>query len=86
MQAQINIYDARTHFSQIIERVESGETIVIARNHVPVAELRPVKRESAQVLEGFLALRERVRVFNGGKPVLKRGEMWRSFMHEDHPY
>lgn len=36
---QVNIHDAKTHFSKLVEEVESGETIVIARAGKPVAQL-----------------------------------------------
>jgi prevent-host-death family protein len=39
MNAQVNVYEAKTHFSRLLERVEHGEQIVIARNGKPVAQL-----------------------------------------------
>jgi prevent-host-death family protein len=39
----VNIHAAKTHLSRLLERVEKGETIVIARAGKPVAELTPVK-------------------------------------------
>ena len=39
----VNIHAAKTHLSKLLERVEKGETIVIARAGKPVAELTPVK-------------------------------------------
>ncbi len=41
---RINIAEAKTHLSRHIERVEQGETIVICRRNVPVAEIRPLPR------------------------------------------
>jgi prevent-host-death family protein len=41
MADQYNIYDAKTQLSKLIERVEAGEEIVIARNGRPVARLVP---------------------------------------------
>jgi prevent-host-death family protein len=41
----VNIHQAKTHFSKLVERVEQGEEIVIARNGRPVAKLVPVPRE-----------------------------------------
>ena len=35
----VNIHEAKTHLSKLLERVENGETIVIARAGKPVAEL-----------------------------------------------
>ncbi|MGI9157805.1 MAG: type II toxin-antitoxin system Phd/YefM family antitoxin [Marmoricola sp.] len=37
----VNIHQAKTHLSKLLERVQGGETIVIAKAGVPVAELRP---------------------------------------------
>ncbi|MGL5928045.1 MAG: type II toxin-antitoxin system Phd/YefM family antitoxin [Dermatophilaceae bacterium] len=35
----VNVHEAKTHLSKLLERVEAGETITIARNGRPVAEL-----------------------------------------------
>jgi prevent-host-death family protein len=37
----VNIHDAKTHLSQLLARVEDGETITIARAGKPVADLVP---------------------------------------------
>ena len=39
MSEQINVHQAKTQLSKLLERVESGEEIVIARNGRPVATL-----------------------------------------------
>jgi prevent-host-death family protein len=39
----INVHDAKTHLSRLLERVERGEEITIARAGRPVAVLRPVE-------------------------------------------
>lgn len=39
----VNIHAAKTHLSKLLERVEQGETIVIARAGKPVAQLQPVQ-------------------------------------------
>jgi prevent-host-death family protein len=38
---QVNIHEAKTHFSKLVERAEAGEEVVIARNGKPVAKLVP---------------------------------------------
>jgi len=43
--AIVNIHEAKTFFSRLIERVRQGEEIVIARAGRPVARLVPVKPE-----------------------------------------
>lgn len=39
----INMHEAKTRFSRIIERVEAGENIVIARYGRPVARIVPIR-------------------------------------------
>ena len=41
MMRQVNIHEAKTHFSELIAAVERGEDIVIARRGKPVAKLGP---------------------------------------------
>jgi prevent-host-death family protein len=36
---QVNIHEAKTQLSRLLELVEEGETVVIARHGRPVAEL-----------------------------------------------
>jgi prevent-host-death family protein len=43
MAEPINIHQAKTHFSRLVERVEAGEEIVIARDGHPVARLVPLR-------------------------------------------
>jgi prevent-host-death family protein len=40
--AQVGMHEAKTKLSQLVERAEAGEEIVIARNGRPVARLVPV--------------------------------------------
>lgn len=39
MADQVNVHEAKTHLSRLLERVEQGEEVVIARNGRPVARL-----------------------------------------------
>ncbi|HEX7708337.1 MAG TPA: type II toxin-antitoxin system prevent-host-death family antitoxin [Thermoanaerobaculia bacterium] len=43
MSEQVNIYDAKTRLSQLVERAEAGEEIIIARGGRPVARLVPFR-------------------------------------------
>jgi prevent-host-death family protein len=36
-----NIHEAKTHFSKLLERVKSGEEVIIAKAGKPVARLLP---------------------------------------------
>ena len=42
----VNIHEAKTHLSRLVERVEAGEEIVIARGGRPVARLVPMARRT----------------------------------------
>jgi prevent-host-death family protein len=59
--AQVGMHEAKTKLSQLVERAESGEDIIIARNGKPVVRLVPVA--SASSLESVRgAWRGRVRL------------------------
>jgi prevent-host-death family protein len=40
---EVNIHEAKTHFSRLLERVALGEEIIIAKAGTPVAKLVPLK-------------------------------------------
>ncbi|MCY4067785.1 MAG: type II toxin-antitoxin system Phd/YefM family antitoxin [Acidimicrobiaceae bacterium] len=42
MSETVNVYEAKTHLSKLIERVEAGEEIVLARAGKPCARLVPL--------------------------------------------
>jgi prevent-host-death family protein len=44
-QRQIGTFEAKTHFSQIIEKVEHGEDYIITRRGKPVAKIIPFRQE-----------------------------------------
>lgn len=47
----LNMHEAKTHFSKLIARVESGEEVVIARDGTPVARIiayrEPVEKRTS---------------------------------------
>jgi len=48
MTASVNVYEAKTHLSQLLDRVAAGEEIVIARAGHPIARLVPLSEASSQ--------------------------------------
>jgi len=47
MSKQVNIHQAKTHFSRLLAEVQTGEEIIIAKAGIPVARLTSaVKRRS----------------------------------------
>ena len=41
----VNIHEAKTHLSRLLELVELGEPVVIARNGRPIARIVPFRGE-----------------------------------------
>jgi prevent-host-death family protein len=54
MSVQVNIYEAKTHLSQLVDQAAAGEDIIIARNGRPVARLCPLSRTSQRRTPGTL--------------------------------
>ena len=55
----ITVHAAKTRLSQLLHRVEAGETIVIARGKTPVAKLIPINppaRRQFGALKGKIEL------------------------------
>lgn len=48
MTASVNVYEAKTHLSQLLDRAAAGEEIVIARAGRPVARLVALRGMSSQ--------------------------------------
>lgn len=48
---KLNLYDLKANFSKYIEMVEAGETVVVCKRNVPVAEIRPIASPSKKVPE-----------------------------------
>lgn len=46
---QVNIHEAKTHLSRLLERVAAGEEIVIAKAGKPMARLAPVATKRVQL-------------------------------------
>jgi prevent-host-death family protein len=51
----VNIHEAKTHLSRLLERVRRGATITIAKAGTPIARLVPVGRAPRRVRERGIA-------------------------------
>jgi len=61
---QVSAFDAKTHLSALIRKVESGQSFTITRRGIPVARLEPVQEVGDEVqalLSGFRAIRQRIK-------------------------
>jgi len=55
----VNIHEAKTHFSKLVNAVINGDEIVIAMAGKPVAKLGPIRKKSLRkfgVLKGKMKL------------------------------
>ncbi len=61
---RIGAHEARTHFSQLLERVVRGESLTITQDGKPVAKLVPTdspREEAEKALARIRARRERIK-------------------------
>jgi len=62
----VGAFEAKTHLSELLDRVSKGETITITRHGIPAAVLVPVgeaekKLTHREIVEGMRALRKRIK-------------------------
>ncbi len=62
----VGTFEAKTHLSELLDRVGKGETITITRHGIPAAMLVPVgdigkKLTHKEIVEGMRALRKRIK-------------------------
>ena len=88
MSMTIGVAEAKARLSEVIDRVASGETIIIARNGEPVAELRPLRRVSPEeMVKNIRAIAKRVAKRNEGKASWPPGgRSLREVAHERHRF
>lgn len=51
----VNIYEAKTHLSKLLELVQNGQEIVIAKAGKPIADLKPHKPTKNKIKFGVAA-------------------------------
>ncbi len=55
---QVNIHEAKTRLSELLERVQNGEHVTIAKAGKPIAELNKIRTAKRQ--PGFLGAEYRI--------------------------
>ncbi len=40
---KLNVHEAKTHLSRYLAQLAGGDTIVLCKRNVPIAEIRPLK-------------------------------------------
>ena len=52
---RLNIHEAKTHLSRYLPMLEAGETIILCKRNVPIAEIKPIARKRTKPRElGFM--------------------------------
>ncbi len=41
---QSNINEIKTHLSKYLDKVSQGETVIVCKRNIPIAEIKPIKR------------------------------------------
>ena len=52
---QVNVHEAKTHLSQLLEKVLKGEEVIIARYGKPIAQITPLKEPRKDRIPGRFA-------------------------------
>jgi prevent-host-death family protein len=50
----VNIYDAKTRLSQLVDRAASGEDVVVSRNGKPLVRITQLEKPARRVKFGVL--------------------------------
>lgn len=77
----VGAYEAKTRLSELLLRVQEGETVTITRHGHPVARLVGVEPEKPALDE----IKTEVRRINEGQPLVSLEEIL-ALIHEGHPY
>jgi antitoxin (DNA-binding transcriptional repressor) of toxin-antitoxin stability system len=41
---KLNVHEAKTHLSRYLERLARGESIILCKRNIPIAEIRPIAK------------------------------------------
>lgn len=59
-QVELGIFETKTHFSDVIDRVEKGQAFFITKRGKRVAEIRPVQANKPRLTRGCAAHKDYV--------------------------
>jgi len=61
----VGVFEAKTHFSALVEEARGGETIVVTKNGEPVAQIVPFEERRAERGEAMRRILSRRIPLNG---------------------
>ena len=65
----VGLYDAKTHFSELLREVENGETVTVTRHGVAIARIMPIQEvasDASSVIDDLLRFTEEHDIRLGG--------------------
>ena len=68
MTQQIGAFEAKTHFSQILEKAEQGSDFIITKRGKPVAKIIPFQKEPEMTFKEAVEQLKEMRKLYRGKP------------------
>jgi prevent-host-death family protein len=75
---KVGSFEAKTHFSALVEAAEHGETVVITRKGRPVAQMGPVaprsQENAREILDRILA--RQIRIGIAVRELVEEGRRW----------
>ncbi len=77
----VGAFEAKTHFSKLLERAHAGEEIVITHRGEPYARLVPMERDKRQQ-ESRAEIFARIRAYARANPVEATAEEIREWIEE----
>ena len=77
--------EAKSHFSEVIDRASRGEEFVITKRGIPVVRIISIDDRSSG--DKRKELLKNLRVFRQGKKTIReKGESWNEVAHKDHKW
>ena len=68
MEYEIGIFEAKTHFSEVMEKVANGSDYIVTRRGKPVGKIVPIQQEPEMTREEVLEKFREFRKLYRGKP------------------
>ena len=68
MSQEIGAFEAKTHFSRILEKAEQGEDFIVTRRGKPVAKIIPFQKEKEMTFKEAVEQLIEMRKLYRGKP------------------
>jgi len=72
MSVTVGAFEAKTHLSSLLQRVEAGEEVTITKHGRPIARLVPVNQGASRDWKSFWARVDEDRVRGGSRAAIKQ--------------